>query len=203
MKAAEWKRAVRPLLATGQLWAIRGHLCYRQPVHWTLHGVLAESSGYSRGAYIWAVMMPLYVPSDVLDLSWSHRVGHRHTYGLEDKESFDQAVGTAVRDSEGDGQAAVVSIEPGPNTRLAEARAYALLLLDRLDEADNALRETMTHPVDVGWVQEIIDRVRLIHDDLHSGGRQIALARLAAWRDQTCDALKIDRHPSDTPTSRK
>ena len=75
MRATEWKRIVRPLIPAGEQWQFRGPLCYRSPVNLFLFGVLAESSAFDSGTYIWRVVMPLFVPSEDLDLSWSERIG--------------------------------------------------------------------------------------------------------------------------------
>ena len=49
MKAAEWKRLVRPLLPPDEEWGFKGSLCYRRPFNGILFGVLDEASGHGGG----------------------------------------------------------------------------------------------------------------------------------------------------------
>ncbi len=74
MRTADWKRLTKPVL--DDTWRLSGTLAYRVPIGWVLHGLLAEDSAASHPAfYLWMVKMPLVVPTDVIDLSWSERFG--------------------------------------------------------------------------------------------------------------------------------
>ena len=94
---AQWKRVVAPALTDSTTWAFRNKIAYRQPVGWVLLGVFGEGSGSRRDQlYIWSLVMPLYVESEKLVLSYSHRVAKAGTFGLEDEDVFRGAVATAV-----------------------------------------------------------------------------------------------------------
>src|ERR687896_398742 len=74
MRTADWKRLTEPVL--GDDWRTSKALTYRVPIGWVLHGLLAEDSAAHRpDFYLWIVRMPLVVPTDVVDLSWSERFG--------------------------------------------------------------------------------------------------------------------------------
>lgn len=95
--APQWKRAVTPVLNNPASWAFRNKLAYRQPVGWVLLGVFGEGSGFRRDeVYIWSLVMPLYVESEHLVLSYSKRVGTADTFGLGDEDAFRAAVASAV-----------------------------------------------------------------------------------------------------------
>src|SRR5512138_2561429 len=92
MKATEWKRLVRPLLPLEETWDFRGRLCYRMPVGRFLFGVLGEGSGFDTGVYIWRVSVPLFVPSNVMRLTSSDRIGGGATkYSRDDLNELSQA----------------------------------------------------------------------------------------------------------------
>jgi len=95
--AAQWKRAVAPVLPDSTSWAFPNKLTYRRPVGWVLLGVLGEGSGFRRDqVYIWSVVMPLYIESEHLVLSYSRRVSAAGTFGLADEDALRAAVVSAV-----------------------------------------------------------------------------------------------------------
>jgi hypothetical protein len=95
--AAQWKRAVAPVLPDPTSWTFRNKIAYRRPVGWVLLGVFGEGSGWQRDqVYIWSLVMPLYVESKHLVLSYSQRVAPAGTFGLHDEEAFRGAVASAV-----------------------------------------------------------------------------------------------------------
>jgi hypothetical protein len=95
--AAQWKRAVLPLLAEPASWEFRNKLAYRQPVGWVLLGVLGEGSGWHRDQlYVWSLVMPLYIESEHLVLSYSQRVAPAETFGTADQAAFAAAIASAV-----------------------------------------------------------------------------------------------------------
>jgi hypothetical protein len=146
LRATEWKRSVRPLLPDDQRWAFRQRLCYRLPIGWMLFGVLGEGSGYSTGVYIWAVRMPLFVPSDIVDLSWSERVAPATTY-QPDSSDFGPAVRRAVQLSElpADELQPILDRRDPVNMRVVETRAYALLIQGGVAEASDELERVARH----------------------------------------------------------
>ena len=86
-----------PALADPQDWAFRNKIAYRSPADWVLLGVFGEGSGWSKDElYIHTLVMPLYVPNEVLDLSYSRRVRPAGTFALGDVDGFRAAVAEAV-----------------------------------------------------------------------------------------------------------
>ena len=75
VRESEWNRLITPLLPEDQDWPVQGRrLAYRAPVGRFLFGVLAEGSATKGRRHIWRLTMPLFEPSDVLDLSHSERI---------------------------------------------------------------------------------------------------------------------------------
>ncbi len=192
LRAAEWKRSVRPLLPSDQRWAFRQRLCYRLPIDWMLFGVLGEGSSYSTGVYIWAVRMPLFVPSDVVDLSWSERVAPATTY-QPDASDFNPAVRRALYLSEppADQLQPILDRRDPVNMRVVETRAYALLIHGDVGEAADELDRVARHRGRTAWEDELVaratDMLRLIREH----GQGPALKRVRHWRDQTLAALGL------------
>ena len=50
-------------------------MAYLCLLRWVLAGVLIEGSHGTDGVYVWALRMPLYAPTGVIDPSWSERIG--------------------------------------------------------------------------------------------------------------------------------
>ena len=125
--AAQWKRAVTPVLTDSTSWAFRNKIAYRQPVGWVLLGVFGEGSGFHPNqVYIWTLVMPLYVESESLILSYSQRVASAGTFGLEDEDAFRGAVASAVAGLPSEDQA-LQEIAAGSS----KASSGALALLER------------------------------------------------------------------------
>lgn len=192
MKTAEWKRTVRPLLPSDQSWAFRGQLCYRQPVDWVLTGVLGEGSGVHAGVYVWRVSMPLFMPSDVVDLSFSSRVGGgARFYDMDEHTAMQQAISTALAATEATELLRVIAFHQATkNPHLFEGRAYARILLGDLDAAAPDLSMAAASER-----QDTADRAALIRGLLGSDGTPGVVRQLACWRDKTCAALGIRREP--------
>lgn len=195
MKAAEWKRRVRPLTPVGEHWEFRGPLCYRLPVGWVLAGVLGEGSGFDQGVFIWRVQMPLFVPSDVVDLSWSERIGGgANKYDRHDIDSLAIAIKAATNrvDREDHALARMAALGgESTNRRLSETAGYASLLQGDLPTAKRALVRAASGTTTAVWEQEIVDRAQLILTTIDHGGRESAVTLLQGWRDATASALGL------------
>ena len=198
MKVAEWKRAVCPALPPDEAWEFRGALCYRVPVRQVVQGVLAEGSGFDKGVYIWQVKMPLFVPSDVIDLSWSERIGDgARKYGNLDREALKEAIESAVGGL-GSEESTLVELvarcyNEGPNRRVHEVIGYASLLLGNLPAATETLFRAQSGVAEAPWEQDIIERACLIGRILDEEGRDRAIDQLDRWSDQTVNALGLRR----------
>lgn len=161
MKAAEWKRAVRPSLPADAEWDFRGALCYRFPVQRALLGVLGEGSGFDKGVYVWRVTMPLFVPSDNVVLSWSERIGGgTRKYDKFDEEALAAAIAIAVEglgnEDDALGQMVARDNPTSPNRRLHEVVAYARLLLGDLISAQESLARAETGIAKAPWERKIM-----------------------------------------------
>jgi hypothetical protein len=205
MKVAEWKRVVRPLLPPEEAWEFRGSMCYRLPVNRVLVGVSGEGSGFDKGVYIWRVSMPLFVPSDIVDLSWSQRMGGgARKYDSLDEEALQWAIGLAVEGLESEECALRRMVSRGTETsrnrRAHEVVGYALTLLGDLAAARAALTRARAGTAASVVEQEVIDRVLLIDRllDEDAGGR--AVNQLDRWCAETVGALGLRR--STTPDGR-
>jgi hypothetical protein len=161
--------------------------------------VLGEGSGFDKGIYIWRVVMPLFVPSEHVVLSWSERIGG----GARKYNRFDEAaMATAIADAieglpEGEDEALgqlVARDDPAsPNRRLHETTGYAHLLLGDLPAARESLSRAATGVPTAAWGQDVIDRARLISRLLEEEGRDRAVDHLDMWCKQTAGALGLRR----------
>jgi hypothetical protein len=137
--AAEWKRAVTPALTDSKRWAFRNKIAYRQPVGWILLGVFGEGSGRQRDQiYIWSLVMPLYVESDGLVLSYSSRVAPAGIFGLDDSEEFGSAIASAVAGLPSEDEA-LNQIAMGASKAAPGARALLERRRDSGSEVDGLL----------------------------------------------------------------
>jgi len=198
MKAAEWKRAVRPLLPADQPWEVRGTLCYRPPVRRVLLGVMGEGSGFDKGVYIWRVTMPLFVPSENVVLSWSERIGGgSRKYYSYDEDAVAAAVSSAVEalgtEEDALGEIVVRDDPASPNRRLHEVVGYARLLLGDSIGARESLARAAAGVPKAPWGQEIIERARQVGRLLDEEGGDRAVGQLEQWCDQTAGALGLRR----------
>ncbi len=196
MKSGEWKKAVRAALRDedgADRWAFSRSLAYRTDGTWMVTGVLAESSGVGLGEYLWVVRAPLFVPADVLDLTFSTRLPD-----LSDEEitagPSTASIRTALR-SVPDERTALAHIadaaDPGDLLGL-EAGAYAGLILGRDDAAavatlDQACAVTPEYP----WMKEAVDRADGIRSLVATGATPAALERLLGWARETAARLKV------------
>jgi len=196
VREAEWKRLVRPLLDDPEQWAFRGSLCYRRPISRFLCGALVERSGSSKASYIWRVTVPLFIPHDVIVLSWSQRVGDgAHRIDDTDEDTLRSAISTALLDIEDESAALrrLGSIGVGPNIHVEETAAHALILLGDTTSAAQRLGVNDADPDDSQWVHDDIARMRGVANLLDARGRDAAIAQLDRWVDQTSAALGITR----------
>lgn len=95
--ASEWKRAVSPVLDDPDQWAFRNKIAYRRPVDWVLLGVFGEGSGWKKDElYVYTLVLPLYLASDHLVLSYSRRVRPAGTVAVTDADAFRAVVTEAI-----------------------------------------------------------------------------------------------------------
>lgn len=132
-----------PVLSDSEGWAYRKKIAYRQPVGWVLLGVFGEGSGWNPDeVYIWSLVMPLFIESEHLILSYSHRVANARTFGLGEEDAFRGAVASAAEALPSEDEA-LRQIAAGTS----EASAGARVLLEHRHESSaevEALRAVRT-----------------------------------------------------------
>ncbi|MGO9559435.1 MAG: hypothetical protein ACLPQS_17375 [Acidimicrobiales bacterium] len=198
MKTAEWKQVVRPLLPAGDDWAFRGALCYRLPVRRVLLGVLGEGSGFDTGVYVWRVLMPLFVPSRHVVLSWSERIGGGACkYDNIDKQALTAAIAKALGGLEGETSAlneVLARDDPAsPNGRLHEVVGYSRLLLGDVAGARQSLARAAAGVPTAAWGQEVVDRCVLIAGFIDDSDLDKAVGQLDSWCEESAGALGLRR----------
>jgi len=156
-------------------------------------GLLAERSG-SGGFYIWQVQAPLYVPTTVLDLSWSERVGGGSAV-YEPGDAADAAIHAAAAQvlDNTRARAGVVLAPPGgaDNVRMQEARAYALVLEDEVGSAMEVLGRVGRYQARFPWEQELVARAASVRELLQNGQVRHVLDLLSSWREASATALGL------------
>ncbi|MGQ0468145.1 MAG: hypothetical protein ACT4QG_22860 [Sporichthyaceae bacterium] len=196
MKATDWKRLVTPALGEG--WATSKALAYKVPVGWVLHGLLAEDSAAVRPAfYLWNVRMPLVVPTDVVDLSWSERFGGSSQFFDPSADSTREALVQAARKVERASSSAADAalVDPpggGENVRMQEARAYGLLLENNMSEAAEVLRTVIRYEARYPWEKELVQRAESMRLLILDRRIDEAIERIGGWRAETLHALGIE-----------
>jgi hypothetical protein len=195
VRESEWRRLVTPLLPENQGWQVQGRrLAYRAPVGRFLIGVLAEGSIAKGHRYIWRLSMPLFEPSDTVDLSYSERIGGgSSTVSVDDEPAFARAVAAAIdlSASEEAEMARLADLSPGPNIRLSETAAYANTYVGDNGRALAILQAARATTADCEWVGEIKERLKRFERLLREDGRAGAVEHLDAQAVQTAQTLNL------------
>jgi hypothetical protein len=197
VKSGEWKKAVRAALRDTRsgtdLWDFSRSLCYRTDRTWTVTGVLAESSGVGLGEYLWVVRMPLFVPAEVVDLSFSDRMADGSQEEIDHGPSSD-SIRAALRKvpTEPEALEHIADSVDVHDVRSLEAAAYATVILGRDDDAAVTLLDRLcaVEP-EYPWVSEVIDRAAGIRSLLTRGAATTALERMLGWAHTTTATLKL------------
>jgi hypothetical protein len=194
MKAAEWKRAVRPHLGDG--WRVSEKLAYRTPIGWVLHGLFAEDSSLrGPGFYLWKVRLPLFAPTDVLDLSWSVRVGGPSRVHHLASATTDAALEAAAAEigQEADMPMRMPMTAGGTeNLRMQEVRGLGLIIEGDARGALEALEPVTRYPAKYSWEREMVSRAESMRSLLERDRLDEALRRLTGWRDESITALGLE-----------
>lgn len=199
MKSGEWKKAVRAALRDedgADRWDFSRSLAYRTDSTWMVRGVLAESSGVGLGEYLWVVRAPLFVPADVLDLTFSTRLPDRTDEEITAGPSA-EAIRAALRSVPNERTAlAHIADSADPRNLLSlEAAAYASVILGRDDSAAVAmLDQACAVPPEYPWMKDAVDRADGIRSLLATGAGTAALERLLGWARETAARLKLRLH---------
>lgn len=140
--------------------------------------------------------MPLTVPADVLDLSFSERIGGgSQSYALGSFEADAALVHAAEKARKLHRQRPVVveSLGAAVNVRMQEVRAYGLLASGQVASAREVVGEVLCHQPLYDWENEIIERAEIVQGLLETAGPASALDLVERWRAMTLEALGLDR----------
>lgn len=193
MNTSTWNKLTADL--PRDVWRRAKRLLYLDPVGWVVQGLVPEESADDPSSfYLWLFRMPLYVPSDVIDLSWSERFGGGSTRFDLSSDSARRAVSEAAAIVEKEMDRSDIVLDPpggADNVRMQEARAYGLLLQGRDEAAVEVLGRVLRYQPKYEWEEELISRSEEMKRHLVEGQRDEALNSLEKWRDETMAALGI------------
>ena len=155
---------------------------------------MGEGSGFSKGIYVWQFAMPLFEPSEVITLSWSHRVGGgANLIDSDDSEALTAAIVTALGHVDGE-DAALLRMAEQPksqNLRVEEVASYARIYLDDIQGALARLSISKQHLGGPQWLLDVAARMRHVAAVLADRGRDAAIDQLDQWSGQTATRLGI------------
>jgi hypothetical protein len=199
MRSVEWRRTVRGFVPSDEGWEFVDSFCYRPPVRRVLLGALGEGSAFDKNFYIWRLKMPIFIPSQHVNLSWSERMGGKaHKFDADDEETVAAAIGEAIAGlgTEEDTlvEIAAKGAELSSNRRVSETVGYAHLLLGDLQAAEKALKAAEAGSTRSQWEQEIIERTQLVRRLLKNEGHDRAVRQLDLWCQETATALRLRGH---------
>ena len=192
MRSSEWKRLAKPPL--DDRWRFSKDLAYVTPIRWILYGLLSEDSASKPRFYLNVLRMPLYVPTDVVDLSWSDRFGGPshlfHPNEAATRDALSEAAAQVVREA---ASGALLLHPPGgaDNVRMMEARAYGLLLDGSPGGSVEVLRRVLRYEAHYPWQQELVERAQGMLSIIEAGQVGEALDRIQVWRRDSMLALGI------------
>lgn len=159
-----------------------------------MFGVLAEGSVAKGQRYIWRLSMPLFEPSDSVDLSYSERIGGgSSTVSVEDEPALARAVAAAIESSASEEaeMARLADLSPGPNIRLSETAAYANTYVGHIGRAFAILEAARATTDDREWVGQIKERLQRFERLLREDGRAGAMEHLDAQAVHTAQTLNL------------
>jgi hypothetical protein len=176
-------------------WRFSGTLAYRVPTGWVLYGLLAEDSAARQSEfYLWAVRMPLLVPTDVIDLSWSQRFGgSSRVFDAGDSATLD-ALGQAAKQVTKQASIGGLLLDPpggAENVRMQEARAYGLLLEGNSGGAIEVLGRVTRYDARYPWEVEIVRRAGAMRSIIEKGQTSAAVGQVETWRLEAIVSLGI------------
>lgn len=196
MRESEWRSLLAPVLPYDQEWRVQGRsLAYRLPVGRVLVGVLAEGSASKGRRYIWRLTIPLFEPSEVLNLSYSERVGGAsHAVHVGEPAAFTAALMEAIRSlpEEEDEMARLAELDIKSNIRASETAAYANTYLGDVERAASILESALDVPVQRDWEIQVRKRLHGFRELLRHGQAD-AVERLDAQAAETAKALGLKR----------
>ena len=193
MKAVEWQRIAMPHLQPKASWAFEGPIAYRLPFKYVLRGFLAEGSSLDKGAYVWRITVPLFIPSAFVVLDYSERISRGKFYSSDVAPLRGQLAIEGERTADEDTALEyLASLEMRSlDRKRAEVKAYACLMVGRIDQARILFQQIRSGIVSASWEGELLLRCALIERLCVDSGAQAATEQLAAWSSETAAALKL------------
>jgi hypothetical protein len=188
VKDAVWRQVVTPLVP--EHWAVRGKVAWRQPAGPVVVGLLGEDSGLDTGVYLWRLLLPLFVPTDVWDLSWSTRLGGgARTWSID---ALPQPVSESVARAPADHDAlrALAKRRSADNWQMLEAVAGSRVLLGRRKAALRVVRGALDDPV-AASAPAATARLARLRDQLSAGDLAAARSDLEARARTSAAALGL------------
>lgn len=196
MRPHEWKRTVASVLTENWVLLEERRLAFIRPIEWVLFGVQADGPASRSTYYLNQLRMPLYVPNDVIDLSWSDRFGGPSCQ-LELNEESPGQIASAMAVIEREAKKGEVILKPpggAENYRMMEARAYGFVIEDRIDAAIEMLKRVVSYAdtAKYDWEIDLVTRASESLRLLHDGKSAELAAELTYWRLSTLEKLGID-----------
>lgn len=174
-------------------WGCTSNLAYLRDIEWVLFGVHVERAAGGE-VYLWEVAMPLYMPTEVLDLSWSERAtGGSETYEFG-SQRFVGALGDAAsRVAARQLEAPLLLDPPGgaDNVRMQEARGYGLVVAGELESAVEVFGRVLQYRARFAWEIEMLERVAAARELLEQGRDVELWARVQRFRDDALTSLGV------------
>jgi hypothetical protein len=162
------------------------------PVGWMVRGLLAEPST-AGGFYLWDVRLPLYIPTDVVVLNWSTRVGGgSRVWSSQDAANVTMSAGENVREA-AESQSSILLSPPGgaDSVNMQEAKAYGLVLEGSVPAAVEVLSRVLTYVPTYEWELERYARASTVRTSLLNDDVATVLSLLGEWRRESAKLLRI------------
>lgn len=190
----------------------RGPLLFSCPIDHILKGFYFESSGFnSTRFYVWAFVLPLYVPTKHISFSFGRRLsgadGEAWTLTETDMERLVDDLLKAMRREgfpyfqamktpEEFAKKALRLLENPDDPYLREAIAYSLILGKNVDEGLKALDYLSAVLAGIDqqktWAEDMHCRASSLRDHLSKDKIEAAKKLLIEWERQTRENLKLE-----------
>lgn len=199
-------RLLLPHLPAG--YASQGTLLFMKPIQCILRGFYFEPSGFDpSGFYLWAFLLPLYVPNSYISFTFGKRIGGGKLWNVQKEKNLIGDLLVHIKSegipflNQGDTperlaeMAAALMSDGLKDPYVQEAIAYSLIYAGQpvkaLESIDDlcATLENMHH---ISWTRELLDRARELRAYLLQEPDK-AKKRLEAWRDYSLANLCLTR----------
>ena len=177
------------------------------PMGHVLRGICFENAGLeARQFYMWAFLMPLYIPSDYISLNFGKRLGGgSHTWNADNPRLIDNTMNTIRRealpflgspsyDDNAISQYILKLASRHLNQHDREIEAYTLIRTGEYEASLTAIDNLLLNlDKEVEWEQKMWERVLLIKTKLLTNPTY-ALEQMSIWRERTIDSLRVSSY---------